>query len=91
MNGLYQDANNRPSFDIKFGGGVIKVSTDDTVIPAGWEVTINQQHQQVGNYFYRYSGTNVCRYALKGFSNSKCTSLTPTGNIINSNGLVKSF
>ena len=27
--------------------GVIKVSTDDTVIPAGWEVTINQQYQQV--------------------------------------------
>ena len=32
---------------MKFGGGVIKVSTDVTVIPAGWEVTINQQYQQV--------------------------------------------
>ena len=47
MNQLYQDANNWSPFDVKFGGGVIKVSTDDTVIPAGWEVTINQQHQQV--------------------------------------------
>ena len=47
MNEIYQDANNCPSFDIMFGGGVIKVSTDDTVIPAGWEVTINQQYQQV--------------------------------------------
>ena len=47
MNQLYQDVNNCSPFDIKFGGGVIKVSTDDTVIPAGWEVTINQQYQQV--------------------------------------------
>ena len=47
MNELYQDANNCSPFDIKFSGGVIKVSTDDTVIPAGWEVTINQQYQQV--------------------------------------------
>ena len=47
MNRLYQDANNCSAFDVKFGGGVIKVSTDDTVIPAGWEVTINQRHQQV--------------------------------------------
>ena len=48
MNQLYQDANNCSSFDVNFGGGVIKVSTDDdTVIPAGWEVTINQQCQQV--------------------------------------------
>ena len=47
MNKLYQDANNCSPFDVKFGGGVIKVSTDDTVISAGWEVTINQQYQQV--------------------------------------------
>ena len=47
MNELYQDANNCSPFDVKFGGGKIKVSTDDTVIPAGWEVTINQQYQQV--------------------------------------------
>ena len=47
MNQLYQDANNCSPFDVKFGGGVIKVSTDDTVIPAGWEVIINQQYQQV--------------------------------------------
>ena len=26
---------------------MITVSTDGTVIPAGWEVTINQQYQQV--------------------------------------------
>ena len=71
MNGLYQDANNRPPFHIMFGGGVIKVSTDDAVIPAGWEVTINQQYQQVSIYFCRESGTNVCRFALKVFSNSK--------------------
>ena len=64
MNGLYQDANNCPPFDIKFGGGAIKVSTDDTAIPAGWEVTINQQHQQVSIYLCRESGTNVCRFAL---------------------------
>ena len=32
---------------MKFGGGVIKVSTDVTVIPAGWEVTINQQYTSV--------------------------------------------
>ena len=51
MNELYQDANNCEPFNIKFGGGVIKVSTDDTVIPAGWEVTINQQHQQVMSIF----------------------------------------
>ena len=44
---LYQDANNCSTIDVKFGGGIIKVSTDDTVIPAGWEVTINQQYQQV--------------------------------------------
>ena len=46
---LYQDANNCSTNDVKFGGGIIKVSiyTDDTVIPAGWEVTINQQYQQV--------------------------------------------
>ena len=47
MNKLYQDVNNCSPFDVKFGGGVIKVSTDDTVIPAGWEVAINQQYQQV--------------------------------------------
>ena len=48
MEKLYQDANNCSLSDITFpGGGVIKVSTDDTVIPAGWEVTINQQYQQV--------------------------------------------
>ena len=47
MNKLYQDANNCSPFDLKFGGGVINVSTNDTVIPAGWEVTINQHYQQV--------------------------------------------
>ena len=47
MNDLYQDANNIPSFGIKFGGGVIKVSTGDTVIPTGWEVTVNENHGQV--------------------------------------------
>ena len=46
MNELYQDANNCSPLDVKFEGGVIKISTD-TVIPAGWEVTINQQYQQV--------------------------------------------
>ena len=51
MNQLDLKADSRPSFDIKFGGGVIKVSTDDTVIPAGWEVTINKHYQQVSvNY-----------------------------------------
>ena len=43
MNQLYQDANSSPSYDIKFGGGVIKVSTDDGRIPEGWEVNINKQ------------------------------------------------
>ena len=47
MNKLYQDANNCKPLDINFGGGVIKVSTDGAVIPAGWEVTINKQYQQV--------------------------------------------
>ena len=60
MNQLYQDANNCSPFDVKFpGSGVINVSTDDTVIPAGWEVTINQQHQQVCaslQYSYRTLG-----------------------------------
>ena len=47
MNELYQDANNCSPLDVKFEGGVIKISTDDTVIPAGWEVPINQQYQLV--------------------------------------------
>ena len=55
MNQLYQDANNCSSFDVNFGGGVIKVSTDDTVIPAGWEVTINQQYQQVCKLIVYYT------------------------------------
>ena len=29
--------------DIRFGAGVIQVSTVDENIPAGWEVTINEQ------------------------------------------------
>ena len=49
MNQLYLSADSHSPFDIKFGGGVIKVSTDDTVIPAGWEVTINTRYQQVSN------------------------------------------
>ena len=49
MNQLYLNVDSHSPFDIKFGGGEIKVSTDETVIPAGWEVTINQQYQQVSN------------------------------------------
>ena len=47
MNELYQDSNNCSCYDIMFGGGKIKVSTDDTVIPAGWEVTINRKYRKV--------------------------------------------
>ena len=54
MNEFYQDANNCSPFDVKFGGGVITVSTDGTVIPAGWEVTINQQYQQVHTSYSLY-------------------------------------
>ena len=48
MNQLYQDASNNSSYDIMFpGGGDIKIATDVAKIPVGWEVTINQQCQQV--------------------------------------------
>ena len=47
MNDVYQDANSRSPFHIMFGGGVIKVSTDDTA--GSWEVIINQWCQQVSN------------------------------------------
>ena len=56
MKEFYQDANNCPPFDVKFGGGIIKVSTDDTLLLES-AVTIshqairmevvNPQHQQV--------------------------------------------
>ena len=50
MNQLYQDANNCEPFDISFGGGVIKVSIDETVpAAAGWKVTIDKQYQLVRN------------------------------------------
>ena len=49
MNQLYLNVDSHSPFNIKFGGGVIKVSTDDTVIPVGWEVTINKHYQQVSN------------------------------------------
>ena len=52
MNKLYQDANNCLCYDITFPGGDVKIFTDDSVIPAGWEVTINQQYQQVRDQVY---------------------------------------
>ena len=73
MNQLYQDANNCSPFDVKFGGGVIKVSTDDTVIPAGWEVIISQQYQQVSVIIMCY-----CHYSseqIQYLEHSSCNVL----------------
>ena len=55
MNDLYQDAYNCKSFDVIFGGGIIEISTHDSVILAGWEVTINPNLQQVKIYFTCFS------------------------------------
>ena len=64
---------------MKFGGGVIKVSTDVTVIPAGWEVTINQQYTPLCQLYAPEKYYFVSEFPLL---TAKCISTVPVCEVL---------